>query len=281
MGREVFCDTALIAKVLARRAPEKALFPENLLAAAEHLAYWADTFLFKVVVAVAFQPKALADNPLFTDEAAAAAFMADRAAFAAGSTGLQMPLEEALNHFDLWLEAFNHQLKRSDFLLGSQPTIADFSVYHCLWFIAERPELVSDLVGYTEVMAWFDRIRAYGHGVVESMSGEEALAIAAAAPALDQQALGKSVTVVPIDYGLQPVRGTEVKVSSLPEGVLVGEKRRGGRRLVGTLPADGVSDGCNLILGSEESKNGSPQTMGPLFPDRMTRMFNLDKSALW
>jgi hypothetical protein len=25
------------------------------------------------------------------------------------------------------------------------------------------------------------------------------------------------VTVVPIDYGLQPVRGTEVKVSSLPE----------------------------------------------------------------
>ncbi|MAI54738.1 MAG: hypothetical protein CBC55_10225 [Gammaproteobacteria bacterium TMED95] len=217
MGREVFCDTALIAKVLARRAPEKALFPENLLAAAEHLAYWADTFLFKVVVAVAFQPKALADNPLFTDEAAAAAFMADRAAFAAGSSGLQMPLEEALNHFDLWLEAFNHQLKRSDFLLGSQPTIADFSVYHCLWFIAERPELVSDLVGYTEVMAWFDRIRAYGHGVVESMSGEEALAIAAAAPALDQQTLGKSVTVVPIDYGLQPVRGTEVKVSSLPE----------------------------------------------------------------
>ena len=90
-------------------------------------------------------------------------------------------------------------------------------MYHCLWFIAERPELVSDLVGYTEVMAWFDRIRAYGHGVVESMSGEEALAIAAAAPALDQQALGKSVTVVPIDYGLQPVRGTEVKVSSLPE----------------------------------------------------------------
>ena len=40
-------------------------------------AHWTDTFLSKRV-AVAFQPKAVANSELFSDQEAAAAFMADR-----------------------------------------------------------------------------------------------------------------------------------------------------------------------------------------------------------
>jgi len=217
IGREIFCDTALISKVLASRSGNTQLYPKHLQAAVEHLAFWADTFLFKVVVSVAFQPKALADNPLFSDEAAASAFMADRAAFSEESAGLQIPLEVALGHFDIWMTTFNRQLEQSRYLFGDHPTIADFSVYHCLWFIAERPALAADLEAFPHALRWLAAMKQWGHGQTQTMSGNEALEVAAKAPGLPPLSEGQVSKVVAIDYGLQPVTGSAVVVPHVPE----------------------------------------------------------------
>ncbi|MBT5052302.1 MAG: glutathione S-transferase family protein [Gammaproteobacteria bacterium] len=221
-GREVYCDTALIAKILIAQGGGQALLPQAQRAVIETVSYWADTFLFRVVVAVAFQPKALAGNPLFESDAEAAAFMADRAEFSKGSTGLQMDLDVALSHFDLWLRQMNSQLGAQAFLFGQSPTLADFSVYHCLWFIAERPVLFADLAAFPEVMRWFADMAAFGHGRIQSMGAEEALQLATSEPFLaKQKVLTSKVSVCPIDYGLQPVTGALVEAEHVPDAYSV------------------------------------------------------------
>ncbi|MDC1366989.1 glutathione S-transferase family protein [Pseudomonadales bacterium] len=221
-GREMYCDTALIAKILIAQGEGQALLPQAQRAVIETVAYWADTFLFRVVVAVAFQPKALSGNPLFESDAEAAAFMADRAEFSKGSTALQMDLAVALSHFDLWLHQMNSQLGAQAFLFGQAPTLADFSVYHCLWFIAERPALVADLAVFPEVMRWFAQMTTFGHGRVQPMGAEDALQLAASEPFLaKQKVLSPSVSVCPIDYGLQPVTGALVEAEHVPDAYSV------------------------------------------------------------
>ena len=221
-GREVYCDTALIAKILIAQGSGQNLLPAAQRAVVETVSFWADTFLFRVVVAVAFQPKALSGNPLFESDAEAAAFMADRVDFSKGSTALQMDLAVALAHFDLWLHQMNDQLGASAFLFGEMPTLADFSVYHCLWFIAERPALAADLAAFPEVMRWLAQMAALGHGRVQSMRAEDALSLAAAEPLLAKQTiLAPSVSVCAIDYGLQPVTGALVAAEHVPDAYSV------------------------------------------------------------
>lgn len=45
IGREIYCDSALMAKVLAERAGDDRLFPVDAAATAEVFAQWIDTFL--------------------------------------------------------------------------------------------------------------------------------------------------------------------------------------------------------------------------------------------
>ena len=46
IGADIYCDTALMARVIDRRAPEPALFPAALAGMPHILAQWADTALF-------------------------------------------------------------------------------------------------------------------------------------------------------------------------------------------------------------------------------------------
>ncbi|HKI74600.1 MAG TPA: glutathione S-transferase, partial [Pseudomonadales bacterium] len=99
IGADVYCDTAIIAKVIDRLHPGKPIYPEASLAASGMIAHWADTFFFKVCVAVAFQPRAMANNPVLSNPQQAQAFAADRAELTKGSTELRMPFEIARPYF--------------------------------------------------------------------------------------------------------------------------------------------------------------------------------------
>lgn len=88
VGADIYCDTALICRLIDRSHPTRSVYPADQTAALGAAVHWTDTFLFKVSVAVAFQPKALAGSDLFSDQTAAAAFMADRAELSKGSTEL-------------------------------------------------------------------------------------------------------------------------------------------------------------------------------------------------
>ena len=80
----------------------------------------------------------------------------------------------------------------SGFLFGEKPSIADFSVYHPLWFLRNNPVNAPMIEAYTHVMRWLDRMQAFGPGRVIESDGEAALAEAKTAEprALEPVAIG-------------------------------------------------------------------------------------------
>ncbi len=231
IGADVYCDTAIICRVIDEIYPQDSIYPEEHLAMINTVAHWTDTFLFKVCVSIAFQPKAAATNPLFQDkkfqdkkfqdkklqdEKKMSAFMADRAEFSKGSSELGMPFETAEPHFLAHLNQLDQQLSAAGpFLFGDKPSIADFSTYHNVWFIYTREVLRDYVEPFEHVVAWYEKMVSFGHGNVEMIQGKDALAQASAsapeeivdAAFLGNLRAGQSVSVMPIDYGFQPVAG--------------------------------------------------------------------------
>jgi glutathione S-transferase len=240
IGADIYCDSAIICRVINEMVPEKNIYPEASIAAIETMAYWTDTFFFKVCVAVAFQPKAAATNPLFQDEEAASAFMADRAEFSKGSTELGMAFEIAEPHFLAHLNNLDRQLGEGDgFLFGDQPVIADFSTFHNCWFIYTRDVLRDYFSPFEHLLAWYDRMQGFGHGTVEKIEGSAALSHANSVQPqelrdtvfLDNVEPGQQVSVMPIDYGFQPVNG-ELLSAGLDEIIIARTDDKAGRVLV-------------------------------------------------
>jgi glutathione S-transferase len=232
IGADVYCDTALMARVIDRMYPENSIYPASLEAVSGGLAHWTDTFFFKVAVAVAFQPRGLGSTPLFADEKAAAAFMADRAEFTRGSTELGMDLQVALPYFVMHLKRLDQQLACAPYLFGAAPTIADFSTFHICWFVHNNATLRDTFAPYTHVLAWMTAMAEIGHGQPVEITGTEGLLVARdaspepvakmAALQIEGLQVGDVVDITPIDYGLFPVRGA-LQLASLEELVLLRE----------------------------------------------------------
>lgn len=237
IGADVYCDTALICKVIDRLAPAMSIYPQGSQAMIAAAAHWTDTLFFRVCVAVAFQPKALANNSLFQDQEAATAFMADRAQLSAGSTQLAMDFETADPYFHAHLKRLDNQLQSSRFLSGDDPSIVDFSTYHCCWFIHNNEAIRGIFSPYKKVTEWFERMVAFGQGDLTEITGSSAIEVArdaepdsehkAATSEIDGLQLGDEVEVMPIDYGFQPVTG-KLQLSSLEELVLSREDEQAG-----------------------------------------------------
>ncbi len=114
---------------------------------------------------------------------------------------------------------------RRRFCSAVKPQIADFSVYHCLWLVANNPIMAQLLEPYPNVTAWRSRMAAFGHGNVTEITAEEALAIGTRSkpmpiPKSSSQLpegfkLGQQASVAPTDYGMAfPVTGELVICSA-------------------------------------------------------------------
>jgi len=240
IGADVYCDTAIICRVIDEIYPENTIYPEERLGMINTVAHWTDTFFFKVCVAIAFQPKAAATNPLFKDDSATSAFMADRAEFSKGSSELGMPFETAEPHFISHLNQLDQQLSvGGPFLFGDEPSIADFSTYHNVWFIYTREALRDYFSPFEHLLAWYEKMVSFGHGNVEMIPGSAALAQASVAEPeeimdaafLDDLKAGQSVSVMPIDYGFQPVVG-ELLAAGMDEIAVARNDKQVGRIVV-------------------------------------------------
>jgi len=103
------------------------------------------------------------------------------------------------------------------FLLGSAPGLADFAAFHPVWFLRALPPAAATLPELPGVRGWAERVAAVGHGRRTEIAPAEALAIARAAKPLPGAGVragepnglevGERVTVVPDDYGFDPVAG--------------------------------------------------------------------------
>ena len=224
IGADVYCDTALIARVLERVAPEPPVFPDGDILAVQAAAYFADNVLFNIAVPVGFQPGGMVK--LFLPDATPEflkTFAEDRTAMRQGGTVRRGPLAECKANLAGVLARIEAQL-RGPFLFGARPCVADFSLYHVLWSVWKPPVARPVLEPFPNTVAFIERIAALGHGRPSPLTSEVALAVARKSdPAAirnpqavetDGVPLGATAEVLPVDSGLDPVRGELLQCSA-------------------------------------------------------------------
>lgn len=238
VGADIYCDTALICDVLEHVQPEPTLYPEPAKGLARILAQWADTTLFWTMIA---GPKPAAHMHAGMPDAAQA-FTRDREAMVGGMVRPRAP--DALAAIKSSLRRLNHLLHAQDWLAGTAPSVADFAVYHSLWFtrmrVPEGPDMLEQLAPLSR---WMDRMQAWGHGRRETFDAAQAIGVAAAAePAAPGQgllqdsvfqddhgiALGTAVSIRAESFGAETTEGTLVAATRTHFSLRRVDKRAGG-----------------------------------------------------
>jgi len=236
LGRDIYCDTRLICRVLDRLQPEPPLVPNHLRASCQAFAALQRT-LFFATIPVAFQPAGLKFLAEKMGPELLQQFAKDREMlFAGGSERRPSAGFSKLN----FLQLFNNvdaQLAGSPYLLGESPTLADFIVWHCAWFVLSNGGVAGHFDPFKNLLGWAERIRALGHGEMKEMSAAEAIAAARGAtdsqpfdgPLLEPEGLklGQAVQVNATDYGCDPIHGTLVHASAFELAVRRSDERAG------------------------------------------------------
>jgi glutathione S-transferase len=221
IGADVYCDTALIADVIEAIAPSPTLYPQGSAAASRTLAQWADSTLFWTAVPYTLQPAGLAHMFSGASPEVVKAFGEDRNAFRANMPRMRGPEARAALH--LYLERFEEMLGDQNFFCGVQPTIADFSIYHCLWFVVRGGPTARIVEPFRRIEAWRGRMHAFGHGSHDELDSRAAVTVAhEATPAASAGisadthgiALGEKVVIAATDTGVDPIEGDLYAVTS-------------------------------------------------------------------
>ena len=211
IGADVYCDTALICDVLERLRPAPSLYPEPIQSLSRIVAQWADSSVFWAVVT--YNRGASGELP--------AAVFADRKAM--GFDVEWLCPADATAAYKTYLRRLSNMLAQQPFLLGTAPSIADFSAYQALWLAHGRgPTPVPLPIDAPALVSWMQRMQAIGHGQSVPMTATEAIAVAAGskpAPAgknlladdglQDEHgiALGSRVTIAAESFGLESTEG--------------------------------------------------------------------------
>ncbi len=191
IGNEVICDTALIADVLECLFPTPSLFASGNEGVARIVAQWADATVFAAAMAYNFQPAGAAELFAGQSPETGAVFAADRKAMRGGAA--RMLPEDAQGHYKSYLKRIDQMLKGQAFILGAQPSLADFSCYHALWFTRRLSSVAGILKLYPEILPWMDRLAALGHGTILDSNAAASLAASAKASGSAQSALPESL----------------------------------------------------------------------------------------
>ncbi|MDX1803271.1 MAG: glutathione S-transferase family protein [Alcanivorax sp.] len=220
IGADVFCDTRTISREIARLSGRPELSLEHVSKAEREFVEDTDLEVFLACIlsagSFALLRKVVKESSLLE----LGRVLLDRISMGRKARVKAMTPGQARRRVRRHMAHMENLLTR-DFLFGSQPSIADFSAYHSLWFLcdlAEKPWLDD----FPIVAAWMERMRAFGHGQPVEISAEQALVAAAEAIprplSVDsgEPLLGQPVSIAPVDYGREPVTG-----------VLVGSHRHG------------------------------------------------------
>ena len=228
VGSDIYCDTSLICDVLEHLHPTPSLYPAQK-GLARILAQWADEKLFWAAMGYNFQPKGAAQalgqgRPPETWADEAKAFAEDRAKMRVGLP--RMPVGDATTAYKSYLRRINNMLEGQNFLLCEAPTVADFAVYHPLWFTRRQTPVLAGILGATPaVLAWMDRIEAIGHGARAESSASESIAACAKSAVADSLfeheifqddhgiPLGSEVSIAADNFGPETSTGTLISAT--------------------------------------------------------------------
>lgn len=216
IGADIYCDTALICDVLEHLVPSPSLYNAAPKGLVRSLAQWADTLLFPVAMAYNFQPKGAQHVMAGMPEDLVKAFAPDRQAMRGGAA--RMPAADATAMYKSHLRRISSMLEDHLFLLGDTPCLADFSVYHSIWFTYAKVPVIDSILDATPlVRAWATRMAEFGHAEHETIPAAKAIEIAMHAQPLpltddvfqDEHGfpLGTQVTVAADSFGTEPTAG--------------------------------------------------------------------------
>lgn len=220
IGSDVYCDTALICDVLEHLQPAPTLYPNGQKGLARTVAQWADSTLFWAAMGYNLQKPGMVELFAGVPPEAVKAFAADRGAMA---QGLSRPRPaDATGAYKSYLRRLADMLDGQDFLLGAVPCVADFSAYHPLWFTRTLvPGMAGILQDTPGVLAWMDRMAAFGYGQMSQLTAIESIAACASdtrATAHNNEyfqddhgmALGSLVSISAESFGTEPTVGVLV-----------------------------------------------------------------------
>ena len=222
IGADIYCDTSLICNMLEQHQPSPSLFGPHAKGLVNSLAQWADNIVFPTAMGYNFQPAGAAHVFANTEPDVVKVFAQDRQAMRGGAS--RMPAADATGAYKNYLRRISSMLQGQDFLLGDQPTLADFSAYHSVWFtVVKVPNLAGILDALPAVKAWVARMQAFGNGRMSELSAADALKVAQDATPLDVSkevfqdehgiALGTQVLVQAESFGTEPTQGELVAAS--------------------------------------------------------------------
>jgi glutathione S-transferase len=214
IGAEFYCDTLRIIQTIDKLGQQGVLYPKGQEAMTKAFGWWIEkgSFINAVCLTIGNMPgipQELIDErrPLF------------RVNLDPGELRPKRPLY--LQRFDAhlgWLaEALADGRK---FILGSEPSAADLSAYHPIWFARQNGgSEVNDLLAFASVIdPWYKRVADLGHGKSSEMTPDQAIEAARMSqpsepddwwPEAANVGLrrGDWVSVTPDDYG-NAVHGT-------------------------------------------------------------------------
>jgi glutathione S-transferase len=228
IGRDIYCDTKLIARVLDHLHPARPLVPEGQQASARMIDRWVDRHLFFPVVALFFTPQGLAAFGQALPPGTVETLVKDRMEmFAKGGSMTQPDALSAQIELPGVLASLEDQLATQPYLAGSAPTLIDYTVYQALWFAQNSPVVAPLLTPCPRLRDWITRIQAMGDGTLRVMSAQGALDVCrGAAQALDPLPgapltlpgirLGQTVSIAADDYGVDAVQG-ELVIANVHE----------------------------------------------------------------
>lgn len=223
IGADIFCDTAMILMELERRFPLPTLSLPGHEGTAKMIAIWTDRTWFQVSVGIIFG--ALGEH-------VSESFVKDREALTGRPFDLKMMRDAAPMLRDQWrahLMMIEERLEggrgagSGAWMISTKPGLVDVHTYMNIWFVERNiPDFLHKCFeGAPLVADWYQRMKEFDGQTPESLSSEEALAIAkragprlkaATVDDLEPQGLvlGEPVSVSPDDYGRDWVSGTLV-----------------------------------------------------------------------
>ena len=213
VGAEFYCDTLHILRLIEVLGPSGSLYPKGLGGFAKALGWWIEKSSFMNAVCLTIGnmpglPQELIDErrPLFRVNLDPEALRPKRAMYL-----------QRVNAHIAWLAEV--LVDGREFVLGPDPSAADLSAYHPIWFARQNGgSEVNELISFASVIdPWYKRVTAIGHGSFSEMTPDQAIEVAKANEPSDPHEWsseaqniglrrGGWVSVTPDDYG-NPVYG--------------------------------------------------------------------------
>ena len=215
IGADIFCDSNLIAEEISKLAADESL---SLFSASQEVREFVELAEGQVFFACVMA----SGGPVLRKKAMQqlgviniTRFLIDRLKMGRKAKIKMVSAKRARPITESFLSVCEEKLQ-TNFMFGEQPNIADFSAYHCLWFIRDLGER-SFIQNYPKVVAWMDRMRAFAKPAQREISAKEAISIAIDSTPIEianfsiqVELLNQQVEVAPTDYRLTGTQGVLV-----------------------------------------------------------------------